>query len=188
MLPWSVHSVFYIIPNLILSAYNTSVFLLSLSIHRLDSYFKEKPSILEETSGSSSPLFISLLRLGIYVPTSLALLDRYSTLLYGVGLSCLLHFILFPLWELHHQLFPLPQAVINGSPSFTYTRAVISPSWDFAWAIPFTCHAVPGNIYKSCLSPLDLCTSIIWSYYVKGQKLHTFPFGSKKKEKCENKV
>lgn len=160
-LPWSVHSVFYTLPSLILSAYNTSVFFLSLSIHKPDSYLKKKPSTLEETSGSSAPSFISLLRLGIYVPTSLALLGRQSMLLYGAGLSCLLHFILFPLSELHQQLLPLPQAIINGSLSSTYTRAVISPSWDFAWAIPFTCHAVPENIYKSCLSPLDLCTSII---------------------------
>lgn len=106
-------------------------------------------------------------------------------LLSGAGLSCLLHFILFPLWELHQQFLPLPQAIINGSLSSTYTRAVISPSSDFAWAIPFTCHAVPGNIYKSCLSPLDLCTSIIWPYYVKGHKLHTYVLLSFRKPKEE---
>lgn len=92
----------------------------------------------------------------------------------------------------HQQFFPLPRSIINGSLSSTYTHAVISAPWGFACAVPFPCHAVPGNICKACLC-------FLWIFAQVSSPDHdveeckncratiSFTFGSKKKEKCENK-
>ena len=97
------------------------------------------------------PLFLAVYsHLGTYDLPSLILLVGLFMVLFWAGFSCVLDFTSFHLSRTSSQFFPFPQAIINSFSS-VYICAIISPPQSLAFAVPFTYHAVPVNIHKTCL-------------------------------------
>lgn len=121
-----------------------------------------------------------------------ALLGRLSMLLCGAGLSRVLHFILFHLWELHQQFLPSPS---NNHQWITLihicTCCIFSPL-----GLCMCC-----SLYLPCCSRKylrSLSLRFLWIFaqvssdriMLKGKNCRAMlssPFGNKKKEKCENR-